>query len=59
MCDVRLGVKFLLVVNAALDLAGTNCFDDARYTFQKVVGLLLLFEGIVELLQGTITNTGQ
>ncbi len=44
--DVSLGVKFVLAVDAALDLARTDGLDDGRDAGEKVVLFFLGFEAV-------------
>ena len=48
MSDVRLGVKFLFVVDTASNLAIDQCIDDGRYTNEKIVLGFFLLNALVE-----------
>ena len=52
MRDVRLGVKFVLVVNAALDLLQSKAIEDRGYSVEEGVGLLVGLNAPVEDLHG-------
>jgi len=54
--DVGFGVELLPGVDAALDLARAQGFDDSRNAVQEVVAFLLLLDTLVELLRGATSQ---
>ena len=45
---VGLGVKFLLVIDTALDLAATDSFDDLVNASQKIIFFLFTFNAVIQ-----------
>ncbi|HMV47440.1 MAG TPA: hypothetical protein PLD20_04350 [Blastocatellia bacterium] len=59
MRQIAFGVEFFLAVNAALNFAGTDGFDDGGDAFQKIIPNFFAFQTVVQTIRDFAETFGK